>query len=164
MPKRKTWVWVGVGSAALLTAVAAAGVVTYRRRKKAKELTLVDLTVPPPPRPTRTTPSEVLDAEICTQWKTGNHRPRWRPALFDRVNEALAVAMTTIDPQWRNEAQRGRKAFQIARTALGSMCPSVPLPRDEAEVEELSQRFYWDELWGRLYASSINMLADYGPS
>lgn len=156
----KTWWWIGAGTAA--AAALTGGALIYRSRRESQTLSLDPTAIPTDLGGGRTTPSSLLRSEICRQWKVGNDRPRWRPALFDEINSNIEAAIADQDRSWRTEAQRSRQAFDVARQALRQTCPSVPLPLTEADVQELSTSFYWDELWGRFYATAHNMLADYG--
>lgn len=166
MPSSRTWWWVGAGTAAAL-ALAGGALVVYGRRRRATPQTL---TFVPPTTPTglgqtpsRTTPRSMLRAEICTQWKTGNNRPNWRPALFEEMVQTVNEIIDRRQPTWETEDDRQREAFAVARRALAQTCPDMPLPEARYQLPDFEgKHFWWDELWGRYWSLAYNGLADYG--
>ncbi len=111
---------------------------------------------------------EDMDPPITGAWERArecqkNAPGRWRrrdwDLILDAIDDQIAVERTT--GRWKTE-RKDAVAFRVARKALRSVCPNVPLPRNQRDVVRLSQsetrpawaRDYWDSIWGAFYTNA----------
>jgi hypothetical protein len=184
MASEKAW-WIGIGSG-IAVLVGTGATLVVRGLRKRKKITQPGTTQPgieppegssapipeptPPPPPPRgdfglTAPD--VSGEICRQWKTGNHRPNWRPALTSVIRSAVERQIELRDPQWTTLAQLRLETFLVAREALAQVCPAVPLPKNAADVQRLGTDaggggFYWTELWQKFYDIAYALISGLG--
>jgi hypothetical protein len=101
------------------------------------------------------------------QWKVGNDRPDWRPALYKVVYDAVDRQIAQRNTTWKTMAEMRARVFLVTRAALRSVCPDVPLPNTEEGVEDLqASAFYWNDLWEVFYKYAFGKISglDPGPS
>lgn len=154
--------WTGVAAAATSAGVGAALLYRARPRAPAPELDTAPGQVPPEPVEGVFVPQipPHLREELCRQWRVGNERPAWRPELHDVVRTAVQVQIEATPAPWTSIEELHTQSFRIARNALRSVCPEVPLPATQQDVERLSdESFYWDELWERFYSVAYGRLS-----
>lgn len=161
------------GAAAAATAVVGGVVLIVREVRKSKKKSPDGLEggwIPPTAPPGQIpvpggigfkSPGDELRAEICRQWKVGNHRPKWRAELWSVVQGAVDQQIAIQDTQWSDIDELRLKAFRVARGALASVCPEVPLPGTIYGVEEMRKAhgFYWSELWDVFYTNTYGILS-----
>lgn len=180
MPSNETWWWIGIGTGVAALAGAGAALV-YRAKKKPPRLGQPGLEgtglppVPPTPAPDPMdalglkTPGPDLRKEICRQWKAGQHKPDWRPELNQivrkEIDKQIEAAGITLPFDFGDDVKILEDAqFNVATSTLAAMCPQVPAPRNEKELQYYyeNEGIYWRQLWDLLAGWSWNVLLGAG--
>lgn len=176
MPSSNTWWWIGIGTG--VAALTGTGVALIYRGRKKSTLGGIDRTPSPfppvpPPRPgidedqdiavsIPAIPNQIRD-ELCRQWSVGTYRPDWRPELTDYIDTAVNAQIAKRDTSWSTMDELETKSFRVAKAAMRSVCPEIPLPDSltEIELESEFQRFYWQELWALFWDRAYNRIGDF---
>ncbi len=116
----------------------------------------------PPPKPeppmgkfTQIDPYEANRDVLCRRWTRERDAPRMTPMVFEIMNQAVDEQIAKIDPRWSTQAELDLEVFLVARGAIGSVCPNVPLPDTAESLEKLQERPWWLNLW-RQFSSAAN--------
>lgn len=174
MPSTSTWWWIGIGAGTAAVA-SVGGFLIYRGRKPEPVARPPDderlggappPTPMPPPEPAVTgfaqrDPYEANRAALCRKWKQEEGAPRMTPIVFEIMNQAVDEQIAKIDPRWSTQAELDLEIFLVARGAIGSVCPDVPLPDTEESLADLQDRPWWAFLWRQFSSSAYSKLYVY---
>lgn len=108
---------------------------------------------------------ERIGVSWWTAMPCASKAPQWRKRHFGEIVEAIQTEVDRSDESWYGDAQRDELAFKIAKRALHQTCPDVPLPKTQADVDEMRQkslpvwaRGYWDGLWVAFFTNARSLI------
>lgn len=106
------------------------------------------------------------DPAICLRWKTADAKVPWGAPQYSKIDDATNDALEQHYTDFGSIAEAEVVAFKVARTALKSVCPRVPVPalleQVQAYRDDPDLGFWWDNLWDYFYSVAWTRVVEMG--
>ena len=102
---------------------------------------------------------------ICAAWKTGAGKPEWGDSEIAAIDDAVNHALASYGaPDWASLPEAKIMGFEVAKSAIASVCPTVELPADRSELDKEypTAPFWWKRIWDAFYTRSWTRVMESG--